>query len=471
MIEITRSLARQLRAVLKKATPRHAPRNSHPDLLIEAGSDGLRVRSIHGDIAVEYRQPGSYEADKLMLSGEALADFEGRKNELVTLAATDDGMQARWFGAGVPQMKQYPAVDADKLPEFPDAPTAWSDPGAGFLKAVADAHQCVGRDAVRFALTHLQLRGGKGEINATDGRQALIQAGFTFPFKEDVLVPAIPVFGSSDLPLDECVTIGKTDTRFGIRVGAWTFLLCIDRQARYPDVASVIPSACKSVTTWTLPAGDGAFLAKTLPRLPGKDDDDSPITVDLNGHAAVRARAEGNEQSTEVILSQSKIVGPPVRFRSNRRFVERALGFGIGEFKIVDASTPIMACDGNRKFVWMLLDKGRCVPPCDDGVRITSDIGPTDNTQPKQERRMKVKKSPQTNSVLRDEQPTSVASEAPKPNGIGALIEESQALKQILRDAFHRVQRLGGALKRHRQQSKTFQAALTSLKALQRIEA
>lgn len=54
----------------------------------------------------------------------------------------------------------------------------------------------------------------------------------------------------------------------------------------------------------------------------------------------------------------------------------------------------------------------------------------------------------------------------PKLNGIGALIEESQALKQILCDAFHR-----GALKRHRQQSKPFRAALTSLKQLQQIDA
>ena len=68
-------------------------------------------------------------------------------------------------------------------------------------------------------------------------------------------------------------------------------------------------------------------------------------------------------------------------------------------------------------------------------------------------------------------QPASVNDEAPKLNGIGALIEESNVLRHILHDAFHRMKRLGGALKRHRQQSRTVHAALTSLKALQRIDA
>lgn len=469
MIEISRSLARQLRAVLKKSRPRNLTQNAHPVTTFLADKDGLRVQTIQGDVAIECGQPGSYKPDRIIMATEALADFEGRKNEIVTLAATDDRVQARWFDGAVPQSKEYAVPDTSKLPDFPDYPSEWSDPGQGFLKALAAAYPCVSREAVRFALTHLQLRGSRGEIHATDGRQALIQAGFTFPFTEDVLVPALPVFGSADLPADERIAIARTDTRFGIRIGPWTFLLVIDRQSRYPDVAGILPSSRKAGTTWTVPPNDGAFLAKTLPRLPGKEDDDSPITIDLNGHAAIRVRPEGEERATEVVLTNSEIAGTPVRFRSNRCYVERAVALGMSQFKIVDADTPIVAGDDKRTFVWMPLDKGRCVPPSEDALRITADAASP--TQTNQERRTKVKKTPQTDPTPREAPPTSERNTMPKLNGIGALIEESQALKQILRDAFHRVQRLGAGLKRHRQHSKTFAAAITSLKQLQHIDA
>jgi hypothetical protein len=102
-------------------------------------------------------------------------------------------------------------------------------------------------------------------------------------------------------------------------------------------------------------------------------------------------------------------------------------------------------------------------------VRITAGPGPVETTQSPAERRKRVKKKRATDQTA-EATPTSASGVAPKLTGIGGLIEESQAVKQILRDAFHRVQRLGSALRRHRQQSKTFRAALTSLKQLQQID-
>src|SRR5258707_760671 len=129
MIEITRLLARQFRAVLRKVTLRNATRHSHPVVTFTADNNGLRVRSIHADVAVEYRQPGAFTPDSLMVWGEGLADFEGRKRELVTLATVKEGVQARWFDSGVPQAREFPVITTDNLPEFPHPPTDWSHPG------------------------------------------------------------------------------------------------------------------------------------------------------------------------------------------------------------------------------------------------------------------------------------------------------------------------------------------------------
>lgn len=59
MIEITRTLARQLRAVFRKAVPRSEGRGPRPPLTLHAGRDGLRVRTHHPEVAVEFHQPGT----------------------------------------------------------------------------------------------------------------------------------------------------------------------------------------------------------------------------------------------------------------------------------------------------------------------------------------------------------------------------------------------------------------------------
>ena len=64
------------------------------------------------------------------------------------------------------------------------------------------------------------------------------------------------------------------------------------------------------------------------------------------------------------------------------------------------------------------------------------------------------------------------ATEDPTPNGtgLGALIEEAQALKDVLHDAYGRTASLVAALRRHRKQSKLVQTTLASLRQLQEID-
>jgi hypothetical protein len=55
----------------------------------------------------------------------------------------------------------------------------------------------------------------------------------------------------------------------------------------------------------------------------------------------------------------------------------------------------------------------------------------------------------------------------PNGIGIGALIAEAQALKEVLRDGYERANRLLAALKRHGKQTEMLRSALTSLRQLQ----
>jgi hypothetical protein len=491
MIEITRSLARQLRAVLRKASCAGALRSQRPPLVFHAGPDGLCVRAHGVEVAAEFRLPGARPAAVVSLPGAALEDIESRQDALVTLEETEPGTtQARWEDGGVPQARAYTSQNPDKLAPFPTEPGTWTSAAPGLLAALDAAAHTAARDNVRYALTHLQLRGGAGEIVATDGKQLLVQGGFTFPWRDDALIPALTVLGSSELPKGGAVSIGRTDTYVGLRVGAWTFYLADYSEGRFPKTQEVIPALNGRFTTCGLAPEDATCLARALPRLPGREDDSSPVTVDFHGQPAVRARADGQTGVTELALNRSEVTGPPVRFVCNRQYLARALQLGFTELCVTQPGVPVVCRDGNRTYLWMPLDPGSALPPSTDAVRLAS-AGDDQSASPPQaqpERKSAARTLPVGNGSGHGEsrgrphtplpeegllpaagQPNE-DSQSP-PTGSGSVIEEAQALTDALRDAYGRSSRLLAALKRQRKQSKLLQGTLSALKQLQDIGA
>ena len=54
--------------------------------------------------------------------------------------------------------------------------------------------------------------------------------------------------------------------------------------------------------------------------------------------------------------------------------------------------------------------------------------------------------------------------------GMNVVLQQAEAAKTSLRDAFSQINRLIGSLKRHRRQSKLVQSTLASLKQLQTLD-
>jgi hypothetical protein len=311
-------------------------------------------------------------------------------------------------------------------------------------------------------------------VVGTDGRQLLIQGGFAFPWKEDLLIPGAPVFGCAELPREEPAAVGRTDTHVCVRVGPWAFHFALDEQSRFPPVERAIPPQAGVVTTCRLSPDDAAFLRKALPRLPGHGDDHEPVTVDLNGPVTVRARAEGQGRITGLLLSRSEVAGPPVCFVTNRGYLARAVQLGFTALEVTKPAVPIVCRDERRTFVWVPLAPDTALPPSADALRIGSDGKEAAGPQPPSERRPLVAKP--HNAGVGNGQPCEPApAPAAEPAreaaasgiGIGALIAEAQALKEVLRDGYERASRLLAALKRHGRQSELLRSTLASLRQLQ----
>jgi hypothetical protein len=463
VIQLPRSLARQLRTVFRRLAPK--PSTLRPLVWFHAGDDGRRIRLNHADITAEFREPGQWPAETLAIPLQALADFEGRSDAVVTLEQLGSSILARWDDRGVPREMEYDWQHPSDLQTFPDVPESTTTNEPGFLKALADATQSAAQVAIRYAVNHLQLRGKAGEIVATDSRQLLIQSGFQFPWTEDVLIPASPVFGCREIPQDAAVSIGKTDTHVLLRAGPWSLFLAIDKEGRFPKVEDAIPAESAASARWRIHPDDAVFLDRILKPLPGGSDDDTSVTVDLNGHAMVRAKTVGQSRATEVTVAKSAVEGKPVCFHIKRANLSHALQLGLRDMIVVNADTPILCHDERRKFVFMPLAKEGAIPPSDNVLRVSTreETPSPEVSDPTPHRRISTVTTPETNG-----------STTPAPsNGssTGSLIAEAEALRTMLHDAYLRSGKLVVAIKRQRKQAQAVRSTLAALKGLQHVEA
>lgn len=476
MLGIPRSLARQVRAIFRRTLPKADAH--HARIVLQAGADGLRLRLHHPDVAAQYHQPDAYTPEVLLLPLEAFARFEGRSDSPVTLERTDQGtIVAQWQDGIVPQVAEYEAGDPEKVTQFPDLPEETLPNEPGFWKALSDATQSAARQGQRCALDHLQLRGRTGSVVATDGRQLLLQSGFRFPWPEDVLIPSSPVFGCPELPRDTPVAVGRTATHICMQAAAWLLFFRIDPDGRYPTAEQAIPSLTGTHTRWRLDPADAVFLAQALPRLPGSDEENAPVTVDLNGHAVVRARTPGQSRATEVLLARSAVSDPPVRFCINRQLLARAVQLGFADIAVVHPDSPLVCQDTRRQFVIMPLGQDLALPPREDVVRIPSSQDGTGSKHATCSKRKLSRRTPtgasttNGNGLHAPTTPPLALPEKPNGTGLAALLVEAEALRVLLRDASTRSSQLLLAIKRQKKQAHAVRATLASLRQLQHLDA
>lgn len=486
MISLSRSLARQFRAVARRAGL-SVRRGSSVRLVTTP--DALNVFAANHRVAVEYRASGRFVTADLTVPLQLFADCEGKSGDLVTIRPGEPGhIVATWDAGGVPQHRDYASVDEKALPVLPPVPTEFASNDPGLLTALRDGMETTDPDATRYALSCVQLQ-GRGSIAATDGRQLLRQSGFVFGWSEDVLIEASDVFASRELPHDQPVQIGKTANWVTVQAGPWTIHHSIHKEGRFPDVERVIPASSSVVTRMQLDADDAEFLADRIERLPADDLHDRPVTVDLNGSVAIRARLDATSPLTELVMSRSRRLGPELRLQTNREFLARALDLGFTEFGFVNAESPCVCTDATRVYVWQLLDPKSAWPSNEEARRIASPVASPFDTPSMSERRPITR--PQPSSSKEPRMPTFPVSPGPAnrlPPTSGAatnptvspsspvpasndLISQAELVRDSLRTTLLNVTTLITVARQQRRQSRLMKTTLASLKQLQQLEA
>jgi hypothetical protein len=371
LITVTRALVRQVRTALRKAGIYQQRATSNPPVAFIAGPDGLYVRAKSQLAAVEYHQAQSVPADTVWVPAELLDDCEGSKAEPVSLEALPDGrVKTEFRDKNIPQLIQYDAVADKDRREFPTLPSALSRNEPDLLPALVAAAETTDPDSSRYALGNIQFKGSAGKLVATDGRHLLVQWGFSFPWKGDVLVKASPFFTFAELAKAEAVEVGQSDTGAVFRFEAWTAWFQIDREGRFPKTDDLIRSSGAAVSSCHFSASDAEFLLNSIDSLPSDATLNYPATLDLNGQVAVRSKAPDQAEPTELVLTSSRPAGEPFRCAVNRHYLARSVRLGFRDFHFFGEAVPALCQDERRAYVWGPLSNDCIAKPSPNAIRI-----------------------------------------------------------------------------------------------------
>jgi hypothetical protein len=271
-------VARQLRAVLRRAGIGKVHGGYGQRALFLASGDTLQIRGLSYNAAVEYQAAYQGGPVQALVPLDLLDACEGGRADPVQLDfATTDKVTASWTDKRVPVVLDFAtsALD-DTLPPFPPMPDTFTANAPDMWAALRDAAATTDQQPHRFALSCVQLSGTSGKVIATDGQQALVQSGFTFPWTDDLLVPASGVFGCRELPADQPIQVGKTDDWVTFKAGPWAISLKLEKDAGFPDVSRHIGDPAAATSHLRIAPGDGDFLTDALPRLPCEDETNYP---------------------------------------------------------------------------------------------------------------------------------------------------------------------------------------------------
>jgi hypothetical protein len=337
MVTIPRTAVRAFRNVLRSCVP---PRNRAPapPVLLQSDGEAVSLTAATEEVTLRWTSPSQCERYTLPLPPGLIDEVEGGSGEITFDKPAEGPAIARWSDRGGPRERPFEPLPETSTPVAPPLPKRWSAAPAELLAGLNEAARLAARaDASgRYALYRVQVRGAQGEVVGTDARRALIRGGWTFPFAEAVLVPALPVFASREfdgLP----AKVGRTATHFVIVFGPWTLWLRIDKEAKYPDVRSAVPDP-RDATVVTLGGEDASRLGEVLP---GRDPAHLTMVVECLS-VTIQLPEEGNE-ATRVALTASTASGPPLRLALDCRDLLRAVAAGCRTLHLFAAGRPWVA--------------------------------------------------------------------------------------------------------------------------------
>lgn len=288
-------------------------------------------------------------------------------NETIRLVASDTETKVVFWVAGQQVERQVAHADCKEWPPVIDPTSEPLTLDESFKQALKEALECVSSDQSRYILQGACLDITKKEAHyvvGTDGRHLYAANSFLFDIPVSLVIPARRFLSWPGFLVDGPWTLrfdppanppveGKTAV-FRLDSDHWSYQ-AKPIEGDYPNWKQVVPEANGKTTVQLSTAAVEAIL-DALPLLPGMDSPYQSVTLEaLNPGFRLKAIAKGQAQWTQIPIADVTVIGGPSSVALDRRFLSKALRFGLNTIDITDELSPIVLSCKGKKFVAMPL--------------------------------------------------------------------------------------------------------------------
>jgi DNA polymerase III sliding clamp (beta) subunit (PCNA family) len=277
--------------------------------------------------------------------------------------------------------------------EFPPATEVNTEPvklDDAFKEALHEALDCASEDQSRYVINGacLDVRSKEAHyVVGTNGHHLFSANSFLFDVPQSIIIPPGKFLTWPGFVDDGPWTLrfqpevkGKGKARVNYRPAwvrldsdHWTFV-AKPIEGEYPNWKQVVPAADCIKSRITLAEPGIKIILDALPLLPGQDDRNQPVSLEIKGEY-LTLKAKGSAKEWTEIPIPAKVSGLPVTVPLNRTYLAKALKFGCTEIGIEDKVSPVKFTTNGKTFVVCPLGD-----PDAKKVPATSPVSPQENT-------------------------------------------------------------------------------------------
>ena len=267
------------------------------------------------------------------------------KEERLLLETTPQGPLIRFALAdnlGASKVKMLPM---DQFPQVPRIKTEAVVLSPAVRESLHQALECASSDQTRYILNgaFIDASNPKGHsVVGTDGKHLYSANSFTLPIRQSVLIPSHKFLQWKEFNSDGEWQMKADIEHVQLTSRRWRFITK-QIQGKYPDWRVTVPDQREAKTRITLDPTKLEPLIKLIQRIPCYDPDRYQ-TIGLEwsrGQFLLLGKDSDNEPWTRVPVSDVKAEGPEVIIYLSRRFLIKALGYGLNTISLINDMSPL----------------------------------------------------------------------------------------------------------------------------------
>lgn len=459
------------------------------NLRIERDRDGwitLTGTDLDRFVTMRFEQPDQGEPMSLLIPCEDLLKLSkscGKDESLIIEPAADNLATIKFpLAGGFGESK----VTSPPVDELPTAPSIDADPiplPAELRRSIQEAMECASTDETRYVINGAFIDSDNPKANyivGTDGRHLYSANSFVLPLKHSVIIPSHKFLLWKEFGADGEWQIKADRKSVQLNSRRWQF---VSKQidGSYPNWRQVVPDAKSDRTIITIDPSAIDSLIQTIGRMPCHDED-RYHTIGLECHTGqlrLLGKSHAEEPWTRVVVPAAKGQGPDIQILCDRRYLLKALGFGLNTIGLASDISPMRFSNAGRQMIVMpLRPTGETTPPASapppaaEATTTTTASSATEPTQPQPHPTMQthtangqphpaVANNSQT--TVTTTQPATTAKDESK-SALETALTQIENLKTTVRESLNGLTKLGDSLRQAMREQKASEKEVQSVR-------